>query len=78
MNARYYMASCDQRYQDEKDSEQLYRVVGEEEQDDNKVSSANINPVVRVLDIVSSSWPTAIVVRFNVKKINSCRNGESQ
>jgi hypothetical protein len=75
VNARNYMASCDQRKQNEKDSEQLYWIVGEEKQEYNEISSTNIYPMVGVLDIIASSWPAAVVDLFHIEEIDTCGNG---
>lgn len=78
MDARYDMASSDQREQNEKDSEQLYRVVGEEEQEYDEVPPADVNPMVGILNIIASSGPAAVVVFLYVEKINSSGDGERE
>ena len=76
MDARYDVASSDQREQNEKDSEQLYRIVGEEEQEKDEEPPADVNPMVGILDIITSSRPNTVVGVFHVEKINSSGDGE--
>ncbi len=71
VNARYYVASCDQRDQNEKDSEQLHCVVCEEEQKNDEEASTDVNPMVLILNIIASSRGNAVVILLHVEEVNT-------
>lgn len=78
MYAWNHMECCDGWEEYEERSDHLYHVVCEEEGKDEEESSANVDVMVLLLKIISSSRSIASVVFFNIEKIYSCSNGERQ